>query len=1566
MIEGIQESQRQLIHEGHHNRLFRYDDRDNATVILIKLARSASPLSRQAALFANELKITQKFDHPGIRKALETGRVDGKPVLYLDYIDGVSLRDYIAAAKPALIELVSIGATIAEILAIVHGANVIHKNLNSDHVMIGPDRRPVLIDFTIAMHCTLSHATDRPDRLEGNLAYISPEQTGRINRVVDYRTDLYSLGVVLYEMLCGRLPFNGTSMAEQVHAHIAKQPQALCQRNPDVPAGLSDIVMKLLCKSTEERYQSAFGAARDLERCLLDLREKGRIESFALGRDDVSARLIIPQRLYGREKAVAQLEQAFDRTAAGSGEFVMVSGPAGSGKTLLVNELKPRVMKSGGMVVAGNYDQYRRNVPYNGFNQAFSVLSGMVGGYTPHRLSLLRSHLSRETESSQGMLKTVLPGLQTLLAGSLHEDDQSSPVSPHQPINRTVCNVLRLLARECGPLVIVLDNLQWADSASMAVLRRLAMEKGRQALLIIGVCDNEQLDDLDSLNAVGIERLLREKTIQRIDLKNLDPDRLRQLIEDMVRRSDTDTATLAGIVFDKTGGNPLLAIEFIQSLYDEGTLWFDLDTRRWCWDEAVIRELAIVDDVISSVTRRVKKLSGPIQDVLMTAACVGNAFSCEILAAMMDRAPDEVRQHLKIAQEEHLIVSMDGMTAQANAVVDDALFLGPTRFSFSHGRVRQAAYSLLPAPAKRMTHLRVGRLYLSRLCEADLKKHLFAVVDHLNEGFRYIDAEEDRLHLAELNRVAGKRARHTGAYAAAVWYLNMGLGLLPRERWARCHEQSGNLFLETIASEYLICNFPRVHMLAEELAKHAETAQMQAKARKYQILAHAAQGDRDRAFTAALTALEALNVLKQEELPEFSPVPTASPGQVDTTTIIKASHMLSREIHLDRLLDKLMQIVMENAGAQKGVLIIDHDGRMTIQARRRVGGKRVETMEALPLAKSDEVPHSVICTVVDTKSAIVLGNAHNDPQFSQDAYIRSHQTKSILGLPIVYQTKLVGVLYLENDLATNIFSTDRLQLLNALLSQAAISIENAKLYASLEEKLEELSATRDALTESHNWLDKIINAIGDPVFVKDRDHHWVLLNDALCEFMGCSRKELLGKSDYDFFPKEEADVFWAKDELVFTTGEENVNEEKFTDAHGETYTIITRKTLYADEKGNPYIVGTITDITERVNLESQLRQAQKMESVGRLAGGVAHDFNNMLSVILGYGELALHQTSPDQPMHSALQEIIKAAQRSADITRQMLAFARKQTIAPKRLDINKTIGGMINMLKRLIGEDIDLAWLPGKTVWPVMIDPGQIDQILVNLCVNARDAIADVGKVTIETGNADFDEAYCKDNPGFKAGEYTSFAVSDNGCGMNGETLEKIFEPFFTTKESGKGTGLGLATSYGIVKQNNGFINVYSEPSHGTTFKIYLPRHRPQKESLAEKEKAHTATSGHETILLVEDEPAILEITQIMLEGLGYTVIAVNTPGEAIAFARKHKIEIHLLITDVVMPEMNGRDLAKNILAVHPNVKRLFMSGYTANVIAHHGVLDEGVNFIQKPFSKRQLEAKVREALEKD
>ncbi|HEV8394743.1 MAG TPA: PAS domain S-box protein [Vicinamibacterales bacterium] len=400
-------------------------------------------------------------------------------------------------------------------------------------------------------------------------------------------------------------------------------------------------------------------------------------------------------------------------------------------------------------------------------------------------------------------------------------------------------------------------------------------------------------------------------------------------------------------------------------------------------------------------------------------------------------------------------------------------------------------------------------------------------------------------------------------------------------------------------------------------------------------------------------------------------------------------------------------------------------------------------------------------------------------------------------------------------------------------------------------------------------------------------------------------------------------------------------------------------------------VGGAQDITDRkladadrARLQEQLTQAQKMESVGRLAGGVAHDFNNMLSVISGHAELALRTAAPDDPVRGDLEQIRTAARRAADLTRQLLAFARRQVVAPRVLDLNAAVAASLDMLQRLIGEDIELRWIPSNDAGRVRVDPSQVDQVLTNLAANARDAIQGVGQVTVRTRRVVFEEADRLRHEGSVMGPYAALEVSDTGRGIDSATAAHLFEPFFTTKPVGRGTGLGLATVYGIVKQNDGCVEVDSEVGRGTTVRIFLPSVEADVTGATMDMAAGPAQSGHETVLLVEDESAVLRLSKIVLERFGYKVLTAATPSEAIQLFTTHEGRVHLLVTDVVMPEMNGRELAARLRESRPELKTLFVSGYSASALAPRGVLEEGVHFLQKPFSLEDLAASVREALD--
>ncbi|MGO9481815.1 MAG: PAS domain S-box protein [Candidatus Kryptoniota bacterium] len=504
----------------------------------------------------------------------------------------------------------------------------------------------------------------------------------------------------------------------------------------------------------------------------------------------------------------------------------------------------------------------------------------------------------------------------------------------------------------------------------------------------------------------------------------------------------------------------------------------------------------------------------------------------------------------------------------------------------------------------------------------------------------------------------------------------------------------------------------------------------------------------------------------------------------------------------------------------------------------------------------------------------------------------------------------------------------------------------------------------DSAETEHKRLMSAIEQVAESVVITDANGNIQFVNPAFEEVTGYSRVEAIGQNPRILKSGEQDKLFyrnlWETISGGRTWSGRIVNRRK----DGTIYTEEATISPVRDSSGRIVnYVAVKREITDELRMSAQIQQSQKMEAVGILAGGVAHDYNNMLGVILGYTERALKKVDATHPLHDDLEAIYKAAKHSADITRQLLTFARKQTIVPIVLDLNQNVENMLVMIQRLIGEDIQLSWLPEDGLWPIKMDPIQFDQILANLCVNARDAISGVGKVTLEARNLIFDEDYCAHHAGITAGEYVLLAVSDNGSGMDKHTLDQIFEPFFTSKDVGQGTGLGLSIVYGIVKQNNGFISVRSEPGEGTTFSVYLPRYPGQLLDDRREMTEEIPFGRGETVMIVEDEPSLLTMARIILEDLGYRVLAASTPGEAIKLAEENADKIQLAITDVIMPDMNGRELAEKLQSLYPSLRILFMSGYTSDAIARRDVLDEGVNFIQKPFSTKDLAFRVREAL---
>ena len=513
----------------------------------------------------------------------------------------------------------------------------------------------------------------------------------------------------------------------------------------------------------------------------------------------------------------------------------------------------------------------------------------------------------------------------------------------------------------------------------------------------------------------------------------------------------------------------------------------------------------------------------------------------------------------------------------------------------------------------------------------------------------------------------------------------------------------------------------------------------------------------------------------------------------------------------------------------------------------------------------------------------------------------------------------------------------------------------------------ERARQREALREQERLLRQIIDANPSLIFVKDWNGRFVLVNQATAHVYGTTVDALVGKTDGDFNRNmEEVAHFLRDDRDVMSSGQSKIiAEEPVTNPAGETRWFQTIKVpLRSPAEGTATLLGVATEITERKRLEEQLLQSQKMEAVGQLAGGVAHDFNNILTAIVGYTDLLAAELASNVRQLEDLEEIRKAARRAAALTRQLLAFSRKQVLEPRIIDVNAVVLNLDKMLRSLISENIELKTDLADNLGAARADPNQIEQVIMNLAINARDAMPDGGTVTIETGNVTLDDAYAGQHVSVIPGEYVMLAVSDTGCGMDVKTQSRIFEPFFTTKPAGRGTGLGLSTVYGIVKQTGGNIWLYSEPGKGTTFKVYLPAIAALPEDIGKVAPAEAPRRGAGTVLVVEDDEQLRRLTHRALDAQGYTVLVADRGGTALDIARRHKGEIDLLLTDVIMPDTNGRKLAETIRAARPGMRVLYMSGYPDGAIASHGMLEPGVAYLAKPFTTEAITRRVREVLE--
>ncbi|MBE8997993.1 AAA family ATPase [Nostoc sp. LEGE 12447] len=1763
----------ELIDEGIKTAVYRARRNQDGHIVVIKLLKTEYPELRDIAAFKHEYELIKDLDIPGVIQAHSLEKYNNGFAIVLENFDGISLYKTIQTEKIELRNFLNIGIQITQALGELHQSYIIHKDIKPQNIIVNLATCQVkIIDFSISsLLFQEKPKLSNPGLLEGTLAYMSPEQTGRMNRSVDYRTDFYSLGVTFYEMLTGQLPFSATDPMELVHCHIARQPIAVEQLNPQIPQVISAIIMKLLSKTAEGRYQNAFGIKADLETCLDQLEQTNSITNFAIGQQDHSSQLQIPEKLYGREAEIDILMNAFEKVNQGNKELILVAGYSGIGKSALVNEIHKPVIKNRGYFIAGKFEQFQRNIPYASLIQAFQELIQQLLTESEAQLSTWKEKLLEALVPNAQIIIDVIPELE-LIIGKQTEVPQLGSAEAQNRFNLVFQKFINVFAQKEHPLVVFLDDLQWADLASLKLIQLLTTDTEIQYLLLIGAYRDNEVDASHSLMLVLQEIEKNSSSVQIIHCQNLKITHVCQLVSDTLKSSLENSKELAKLIFNKTAGNPFFINQLLKFIHQENLLIFDFLTGQWQWDIRHIQTIEITENVVELMIGKIQKLKDTTQNILKIAACIGNRFNLNILSCVNEKSHNDTALEIWEALQAGLILPLSDNYKLPHLLDYVEIFV--IDYKFLHDRVQQAAYALIPDEQKKEIHLNIGRLLLKNIDESLLEERIFDIVNQLNIGIELITSPEERYKVAKLNLISGQKAKDSAAYESAVKFLRQGLSLLAVDCWQNHYELTLKLHVEAVEAEYLNTNFEQAEALFISVISNSKSILDAVKVYEKKIQFYVAQNQMREALNLDLQVLEMLGVslsqtppaeLKVEELvnlPEMTdthklaamrilmtampPAYLADPallpliaftmvdlcvqygnssfaayaygfyglilcgplkeiesgyrfgklslqildkfnareikskvyalfnifvrhwkehikatieplqdgvqsgldtgdieyvgyngllvcwhpfwvgenleiveqrleqyinlahkikqehfticllilkqmiielvqetenesylegdsfnelvmqrmagnitaifysylaksilsyffkdysqsvknaqlaqqyevavsgtvylceykfyyslallafllkttsqtdtkadieiveqnqkqlkewadhapvnnqhkydlveaekarflGQVlvameyydraiqgahnfgyiheealayecaaefylslgrnefaslymkkahygyrrwgasakfkdleskypeliakvsthsklgftsntittstanekssglDFITVIKASQALSEVILLESLLEKLMTIVIENAGAQTGILLLEKGGKLFIEAQADVDQDDLTVGQSIPVENGQKLPVSVINYVTRTKKDVVLSDASSEGSFTIDPYIIEHRIKSLMCTSIVNQGKVIGLLYLENNLTVGAFTSDRIQVLKILFSQAAISLENARLYANLEEKIEE--RTR-ALNEKN-----------------------VRLNQTL-------------------------------------------HELKLAQA--------------------------------------QLIQTEKMSSLGQMIAGIAHEINNPVSFIHGnldhinnytqdllsliniYQNIYLN-VAPEieeflenididfikEDIPKTLSSMKIGTQRIREIVLTLRNFSRLDEADMKPVNIHQGIESTLLILQSRLQAK------PGKPAIEIIKNyselpnvecyAGQLNQVFMNILNNAIDALerSNQGK-TAEEIQSDCSAIAIRTqlvNP-----DLVAIFIRDDGVGMSDNIRQKIFDPFFTTKPVGQGTGLGLSITYQIVvDKHHGTIECISAPGQGAEFIIQIP-----------------------------------------------------------------------------------------------------------------------------------------------
>ena len=830
------------IYESANSQVYRAIREADCTSVIIKVLKQDYPTQIELTRYKQEYEITRNLNLDGVIKAYSLENYQRTRAIILEDFGGLSLKT-LMQRRFTLSEFLTIAIAIVESLGQIHAANVIHKDINPSNIVYNLETQKLkIIDFGIATVLPRAQTPlKNPRVLEGTLAYISPEQTGRMNRSVDYRTDFYSLGVTFYELLANRLPFDTLDAIELVHCHIAKQPLPPHEINPEIPQALGRIILKLLAKNAEDRYQSAWGIKADLIMAQMQLQANGVIEEIVPGENDIYERFQISQKLYGREREIETLLAAFERVAKGevkspslsiAPEMILVAGSSGIGKSALVQEIYKPITKLG-YFIGGKFDQIRRNIPYSAIVSAFQELVRQVLTESQSSLQQWREKILAFVGNSGQVIIDVIPEIELIIG-----KQQAVPLEAIESQNRFYLifqNLFRVFA-EAHPLVIFLDDLQWADPASLKLIQTIVTKTGESAihpqyLFLIGTYRNNEVNPTHPLMMM-IEAIKKERVkVNQIILEPLELEPIIQMIADTFHTETKAVKPLAEVVLQKTGGNPFFVNEFLNSLYVKNLIFFDSDRLSWRWDIPGIEAMNITDNVAALTIDKLKQLSASTQQVLQLAACVGANFQLDVLSIICEQSPGVIFEQLKPGIQLGLILPISELNS-------DLLI---REYKFSHDRVQQAAYDLIDIERKQTIHLNIGRLLWKKTKPEELGDRIFKIVDHLNIGVEDVTEEKELDEIVIINLLAGKKALSTTAYSAAIAYLIKGRSLLPNNAWETHYSLTLELYVEAVEAAYLNGDFQLMDLLAQEVLEQAKTLIDQVKVYQVKIQAYKVQ-----------------------------------------------------------------------------------------------------------------------------------------------------------------------------------------------------------------------------------------------------------------------------------------------------------------------------------------------------------------------------------------------------------------------------------------------------------------------------------------------------------------------------------------------------------------------------------------------------------------------------------------------------------------------------------------------------------------------------------------------------